>query len=99
MVAREYAFAEGKRDDWYSPATSMHVLKVLPALYMVLTNREEIESNFAERMVLPGQRKGAQAGFEHLESYLVEEMKFEGCSLLPCLFRHQESGSMIFGPR
>ena len=29
LVAREFAFAEGSRDDIFSPATSAHVLKLL----------------------------------------------------------------------
>ena len=30
IVAREFAFAQGKRDDVFSPATSGHALKLLP---------------------------------------------------------------------
>lgn len=32
LVAREYAFAEGKRDDVFSPASSSHLLRLLPVL-------------------------------------------------------------------
>ena len=37
LVAREYAFAEGKRDDVFSPASSSHLLRLLPALYLCKT--------------------------------------------------------------
>ena len=34
LVAREFAFDEGKRDDIFSPATSGHVLKLLPTIFL-----------------------------------------------------------------
>ena len=34
LVAREYAFAEGRRDDVFQPATSGHVLKLLPTIFL-----------------------------------------------------------------
>ena len=41
LVAREYAFAEGKRDDVFSPASSSHLLRLLPALYLCKTALDE----------------------------------------------------------
>jgi len=34
LVAREYAFEEGRRDDVFSPASSSHLLRLLPTLYL-----------------------------------------------------------------
>jgi len=34
LVAREFTFAEGKRDYIFSPATSGHVLKLLPTIFL-----------------------------------------------------------------
>ena len=34
LVAREYAFEEGKRDGVFSPASSSHLLRLLPSLYL-----------------------------------------------------------------
>ena len=41
LVAREFAFAEGKRDDIFSPATSGHVLKLLPTIFLQRISEEE----------------------------------------------------------
>ena len=41
LAARELAFAEGKRDDIFSPATSGHVLKLLPAIFLQRVSEEE----------------------------------------------------------
>ena len=41
LVAREFAFAEGKRDDILSPATSGHVLKLLPTIFLQKASEEE----------------------------------------------------------
>ena len=41
LVAREYAFAEGKRDAIFSPATSGHVLKLLPTIFLQRVSEEE----------------------------------------------------------
>ena len=41
LVARESPFAEGKRDDIFSPATSGHVLKLLPAIFLQRISEEE----------------------------------------------------------
>ena len=49
-MARERAFAAGKRDDLYSPATSLQVpRRVLPAIYTLLTSKEEIVAKYGER--------------------------------------------------
>ena len=40
LVAREFAFTEGK-DDIFSPATSGHVLKLLPTIFFKRINEEE----------------------------------------------------------
>ena len=34
-------FAEGKRDDIFSPATSGHVLKLLPTIFLQRTSKED----------------------------------------------------------
>ena len=36
LVARDYAFQGGRRDDVYSPASSTHLLRMLPCLYLEL---------------------------------------------------------------
>ena len=42
LVARDFSFAEGKRDDILSPATSGHVaLKLLPAIFLQRVSEEE----------------------------------------------------------
>ena len=41
LVAREFAFAEGKRDDVFTPATSGHVLKLLPTIFLQRVSEEE----------------------------------------------------------
>ena len=41
LVAREIAFAQGKRDDVFSPATSGHVLKLLPTVFLQRVSGEE----------------------------------------------------------
>ena len=42
LVAREFAFAEGKRDDMFSPAaTSGHVLKLTPTIVLQRVSEEE----------------------------------------------------------
>ena len=41
LVARELAFAEGKRDDVFTPATSGHVLKLLPTIFLQRVREEE----------------------------------------------------------
>ena len=43
LVAREFAFAEGKRDDIFSPATSGHVLKRLLTIFLQGVSEEEEE--------------------------------------------------------
>ena len=40
-VARELAFAEGKRADIFPPATSGHVLKLLPTTFLRRVSEEE----------------------------------------------------------
>ena len=50
-MAKELALAEGKRDDIFSPATSGHVLKILPAVFLqksvMKMNREKEEESLA----------------------------------------------------
>ena len=41
LVAREFAFSEGKRDYILSPATSGHVLKLLPTIFLQRISEEE----------------------------------------------------------
>ena len=41
LVAREFAFAEGKRDDIFSPAPSGHVLKLIPTILLQRVSEEE----------------------------------------------------------
>ena len=49
LVAREFAFAEGKRDDIFPPATSGHVLKLLHAKSNSLQKvSEEEEARYGE---------------------------------------------------
>ena len=40
-MAREFAFAEGKRDDIFSPAASGHVLKLLPTIFLQRVSEED----------------------------------------------------------
>ena len=46
LVAREFAFAEGKRDDIFSPATSGHVLKLLPTIFLQKKKQEGEKERF-----------------------------------------------------
>ena len=41
LVTREFAFAEGKRDDIFSPATSGHALKLLSTIILQRISEEE----------------------------------------------------------
>ena len=43
LVAREYAFLE-KRADTYSPASSTHILNLLPLVYLQKTNSHDPEA-------------------------------------------------------
>eukprot|EP00435_Cladocopium_sp_Y103_P037705 s280_g10.t1 len=45
LVAREYAFAEGKRDDVFSPASSAHLLRLLPTLFRSKVAQDEFLSS------------------------------------------------------
>ena len=41
LVAREFAFAEGKRDYIFSAATSGHALKLLPTIFLQRSSKED----------------------------------------------------------
>ena len=43
LVAREYAFLE-RRSDTYSPATSTHILNLLPLVYLQKLGEKDVES-------------------------------------------------------
>ena len=48
LVAREFPVTEGKRDDVFPPATSGHVLKLLPAIFLQRISEEEEEAREGE---------------------------------------------------
>ena len=129
LVAREYAFLE-KRQDVYSPASSTHVLNLLPLLwlqrcsdlddvaggvscsdqvmasldikdaFLEVPQHTPLSIKFAGQTWvvlknLPGQRLGARAWYWYLRTFLDETMKFEFCSVQPCLARTPQCAILI----